>query len=76
MRTSSAILLLTYGKKNAFRDIAKVEAVSSHLRARLRQGRVWKALAERLTLRWDHFLPMAIQQCDAMVNLLILPLNL
>jgi len=33
------------------RDIAKVEAVCRHLRARLSEGRVWKALAERLTLR-------------------------
>jgi len=33
------------------REIAKVEAVCSQLRARLGEGRVWKALAERLTLR-------------------------
>ena len=36
---------------SAFRDIAKVESVCRHLRARLGEGRVWKALAERLTLR-------------------------
>jgi hypothetical protein len=33
------------------RDITKVEAVCRHLRARLREGRVWKAHAERFTLR-------------------------
>ena len=36
---------------SAFRDIAKVGALCRQLRTRLREGRVWKALAERFTLR-------------------------
>ena len=37
---------------SAFRDIAKVGALCRQLRTRLREGRVWKAHAERLSLRY------------------------
>ena len=37
---------------SVIRDITRVEAVCRHLRARLREGRVWKAHAERFTLRY------------------------
>jgi len=44
------------------RDITKVEAVCRHLRARLREGRVWKAHAERFTLR------LRLPVCAALVH--------
>ena len=64
---------------SAFRDIANVGALCRQLRTRLREGRVWKALAERFTLR------CCLKICDVItfdqltigpiVFLFILPLN-
>ena len=56
---------------SVIRDITKVEAVCRHLRARLREGRVWKAHAERFTLRYGLKISVSItkytrnaQKCD------------
>ena len=57
---------------SVIRDITRVEAVCRHLRARLREGRVWKAHAERFTLRYGLKISVSITKLNQIQGSLLI----